>query len=812
MREIMGYFTATTLLAIAVVLMITLCARAGLAAPVAAESLQSRRLFGTVVTLSGSSCGGTNGFRDMDTCKYILNATLVERCPLPAYRKLLQDCMCNCTRAVPALAHPECAVGYDKEAVVGRNATASTFAHAQRVAAQELIDSFPAKRLKQADWGRACRDLFHRYNTAADPRWSVCGSRLAIFEKKGSLDQDPSIIHTSFINCNPDAKTGVSPFEDRAALIKLCSLPCFLDPAQTCCFVPKDLQPLFSESSTKPHAAQCCRAKGCCSDQVSLSGQAAVRVRKNKGGLDIVNCLARPDRHSRGSTACSNGNTCGRCLLASHTCPANMSTSYAPKCDHPDVREGDFCEGDGECGTRQDLDNCGRYDVYKRVAIPARVSNANDDLLKTHLAQCTAQDSPAPPSTPSPSAKAPTAKAPTAKAVTSCPAGSFACGDACPEDPWAADTHTAVERSFAMCTALSGYYNTGSAVLPCPPGTMSSTTSSITWSGITSSTAWSGATQASQCTEILPIPSATCQVARWPGPPGKANELVKLRAQSRLDMSTSNTAQLNPALDFLQFRPTAPALHLHHATTRANLLSSADFNLACSAMLLQYSASGSAEGSICSKDFALFGKSSPTSEPIKRVNFLGTATLQCRGNRDLYVLGKLCLATCMHDDTPDHPGCCWVPPDIAHLFGCCNKYGCCPGKSACVLPKICKQCMAAASKPKAWCESKGIDCGCTPSTTRRRGQGGKATPAVQVQVQAGGGAVQVKAGKASVRILATILDCLVQLDLQDPRYAACLSNILGPPHAVSHTTHHPTGHMSGSGTGTGSGGKDGHQV
>ena len=61
------------------------------------------------------------------------------------------------------------------------------------------------------------------------------------------------------------------------------------------------------------------------------------------------------------------------------------------------------------------------------------------------------------------------------------------------------------------------------------------------------------------------------------------------------------------------------------------------------------------------------------------VNFLGKATLQCLGYTDLFVLGKLCLQPCMADESQ---GCCWIPQEIAMLFGCCAKYGCCPPTAA----------------------------------------------------------------------------------------------------------------------------------
>ena len=78
----------------------------------------------------------------------------------------------------------------------------SVTADAQHATALDLLDSFPANRVADADWNRVCRDLFTRYNDAANPRWSVCSSRIDVYEKmpantSSSHDGESSLIHTS---------------------------------------------------------------------------------------------------------------------------------------------------------------------------------------------------------------------------------------------------------------------------------------------------------------------------------------------------------------------------------------------------------------------------------------------------------------------------------------------------------------------------------------------------------------------------------------------------------------------------------------
>lgn len=58
-------------------------------------------------------------------------------------------------------------------------------------------------------------------------------------------------------------------------------------------------------------------------------------------------------------SSCDAGAECGRCLqrLKPEECPKASHVEFELKpCDAAD--KGDFCEGDGECGTTQDLNNC----------------------------------------------------------------------------------------------------------------------------------------------------------------------------------------------------------------------------------------------------------------------------------------------------------------------------------------------------------------------------------------------------------------------------------------------------------------------
>ena len=68
---------------------------------------------------------------------------------------------------------------------------------------------------------------------------------------------------------------------------------------------------------------------------------------------------------------CDAGESCGICLtpIPSSECPLNADLA---QCDT--VADGELCEGDGECGTVSDLDNCnGGYDVYSKTNRSSRI-------------------------------------------------------------------------------------------------------------------------------------------------------------------------------------------------------------------------------------------------------------------------------------------------------------------------------------------------------------------------------------------------------------------------------------------------------
>ena len=64
-------------------------------------------------------------------------------------------------------------------------------------------------------------------------------------------------------------------------------------------------------------------------------------------------------------SACDAGASCGLCLmaLAAGECPANPDLG---SCELVAV-DGELCEGDGECDTDNQHNNCGGYEVYKKV-------------------------------------------------------------------------------------------------------------------------------------------------------------------------------------------------------------------------------------------------------------------------------------------------------------------------------------------------------------------------------------------------------------------------------------------------------------
>ena len=72
---------------------------------------------------------------------------------------------------------------------------------------------------------------------------------------------------------------------------------------------------------------------------------------------------ARADPSLQGR--CDAGQSCGLCLVAvgPSECPSNPNIANCLS-----VGLGELCEGDGECGTGNGLNNCGGYDVYRKSA------------------------------------------------------------------------------------------------------------------------------------------------------------------------------------------------------------------------------------------------------------------------------------------------------------------------------------------------------------------------------------------------------------------------------------------------------------
>ncbi|KAL1520280.1 hypothetical protein AB1Y20_023746 [Prymnesium parvum] len=75
-------------------------------------------------------------------------------------------------------------------------------------------------------------------------------------------------------------------------------------------------------------------------------------------------CAASPPLCS----SCVAGGACGLCLrlVAPNECPP-LASSTAWTCDPALVALNQLCEADGSCGTSEAADNCGEYDIYRRI-------------------------------------------------------------------------------------------------------------------------------------------------------------------------------------------------------------------------------------------------------------------------------------------------------------------------------------------------------------------------------------------------------------------------------------------------------------
>jgi len=82
--------------------------------------------------------------------------------------------------------------------------------------------------------------------------------------------------------------------------------------------------------------------------------------------------------------ACDAGIDCGVCLMAvsRSDCPDPNLLDALPNC--LDAEIGTMCEADGECGTNDDLSNCGyNYDIYQKIKAPERQMRVQSVKLTT---------------------------------------------------------------------------------------------------------------------------------------------------------------------------------------------------------------------------------------------------------------------------------------------------------------------------------------------------------------------------------------------------------------------------------------------
>ena len=86
---------------------------------------------------------------------------------------------------------------------------------------------------------------------------------------------------------------------------------------------------------------------------------------------------------------------CGRCYELARQCP--FDPDHLTSCDHPNLNVGDLCEGDGECGTFTDANNCGVADVYNLTARSEENAEAPPPPPRPPPPSMQPQPSPAPP-------------------------------------------------------------------------------------------------------------------------------------------------------------------------------------------------------------------------------------------------------------------------------------------------------------------------------------------------------------------------------------------------------------------------------
>jgi hypothetical protein len=156
------------------------------------------------------------------------------------------------------------------------------------------------------------------------------------------------------------------------------SSPCKTDSTDYCCdgsctfcgpkeFCVQERGSYHSVCDPSAATSTCSNYFAACANVGFNEDGAAVACRQLGGdlGLDLV-ASSRVVPHSIAAT-CDAGAECGKCLqaLSPSECPSEPNIA-----DCNSVNIGDLCEGDGECGTNQDLNNCGSggFDVYRREA------------------------------------------------------------------------------------------------------------------------------------------------------------------------------------------------------------------------------------------------------------------------------------------------------------------------------------------------------------------------------------------------------------------------------------------------------------
>jgi len=231
---------------------------------------------------------------------------------------------------------------------------------------------------------QAAAKFLHRPDTTtsnisatAAPRYPFgCFSTKAgylVFNTKGNKNLVSYTYQSLCVVQGQGAKSSLSTCDASCSSLKRClmAIPKGDSSKGTC---PTNMTSTKAPNCANPNLkpGQYCEGDGECNSDSNLN---------NCNGLyDVYKIVATPPKKDSSKSICSAGKSCGRCLHASPkctgtscptTCPVNMLNAKSPPCSSPNVKVGDFCEGDGECGTSSSLNNCpGGYDVYQRKADP----------------------------------------------------------------------------------------------------------------------------------------------------------------------------------------------------------------------------------------------------------------------------------------------------------------------------------------------------------------------------------------------------------------------------------------------------------